>query len=295
MSDATPLPCPPLRLPKRVADSHKGSFGHSMFIGGSRGMAGSISLSAMAASRVGSGLVSVIVPDRCLETVAGFDPALMTIPAPDTSDGQFAVGSLQSMKNAIERATVIAAGPGMRTGDGSSEVIRWLVTQAEVPRLLDADALNLIAKFDLAKQLAGPIVMTPHPGEMQRLSGVAAQDKEAQQQAAKRLAEQWRCVIVLKGSKTFVTDGQTHWFNSTGNPGMAKGGSGDSLTGAISGLMAQGLSPFDAAKLGVFVHGLAGDLAAQELGQFGMTPLDLVYKLPAAMKHVVSETNGTGA
>lgn len=264
-----------------------------MLIGGSRGMAGSISLSAMSASRVGSGLVSVIVPDRCLETVASFDPALMTIPVLDTSDGQFAAGAMSPVAKVSERATVIAAGPGMRTGNGSSEIIRWLVTHAHVPRLLDADALNLIAQLDLAKQLAGPVVLTPHPGEMQRLSGVATHDRKAQQESAMRLAKRWQCVFVLKGSITFVTDGQTHWSNSTGNPGMAKGGSGDCLTGVISGLMAQGLSPFDAARLGVFVHGLAGDLAAHELGQYGMTPLDLVYKLPHAINKVIDEPDAT--
>ncbi len=293
MNDATPLPCPPLRLPNRAVESHKGSFGHVMLVGGSRGMAGSISLSALAALRVGSGLVSVMVPDRCLETVAGFDPAFMTIPIPDTPDGQFAIGATKPIAAAIQRATAIAAGPGMRTGDGSAEIIQWLVTQSAVPRLFDADAINLIAEHGLASHWSGPIVLTPHPGEMQRLSGISSHDREAQQNAAKRLSDQWQCVIVLKGAKTLVTDGRSHWFNSTGNPGMAKGGSGDCLTGVISGLLAQGLSPFDAARLGVFVHGLAGDLAAKEFGQYGMTPLDLVHRLPQAITQVIDNTPTT--
>ncbi len=252
-------------------------------------MAGAIALAAMAAARSGSGLVSVVVPDRCLETVASFDPGLMTIPAPDTPDGQFAKAATATLQQPLERATALAIGPGMRTGEGAVQWVHLLATAVSKPRVFDADALNALALQPLTSPFQGPVVLTPHPGEWQRLSGVSAKDRSAQIEAAVQLASRWNCVVVLKGTATLVTDGQSRWFNSTGNPGMAKGGSGDCLTGLISGLLAQGLSAWDAARLGVYTHGLAGDLAAQQRGQYGMTPQDLIHCIPDALNAVLDD------
>jgi NAD(P)H-hydrate epimerase len=248
-------------------------------------MSGSISLSAMAALRAGSGLVSALVPDSCLETVAGFDPCVMTIGAPATPKGQFAIDAYRAADDSVSKSDAIAIGPGMGTGPGSIRLVRRLAMTTTVLRVFDADALNVIARTsDIS--LRGPAVLTPHPGEMQRLSGVSAKDRNGQIEAACGYARSTHSVLLLKGSQTFITDGQSRWFNSTGNPGMASGGSGDCLTGIIASLLGQKYSPWDAARLGAYIHGLAGDIAAEAIGQAGIVATDLVKYLPYAIQRV---------
>ncbi len=280
---------PPLRLPSRQRDSHKGDYGRVLFVGGSRGMAGSISLSAMSAMRTGSGLVSVFVPDRCLETVACFDPCLMTIPAPENSLGQFDTTAMSGFEAQSLRANAIGIGPGMGTSAGSVALVTLACCLAKVPRVFDADALNILAQSSDEYRIDGPAVLTPHPGEMQRLSGITVADRDGQIAAAVELAQELGVVVLLKGAKTLVTDGQECWLNPTGNPGMAKGGSGDCLTGIIVSLLGQGLLPYSAAKLGAYVHGLAGDLAAAEIGQSSMLPTDLMRNLSSAIQAVTEK------
>jgi len=278
---------PPLRMPRRSRDSHKGDYGRVLLIGGSRGMSGSISLSAMAALRAGSGLVSALVPDDCLVTVASFDPCMMTLAAPATPNGQFAIHAYQAASASVSKSDAIAIGPGMGTGPGSIRLVRSLAMNATVPRVFDADALNVIGRTADIK-VCGPAVLTPHPGEMQRLSGVSAKDRTGQTEAACQYASATGCVVLLKGAQTFVTDGQSRWINSTGNPGMASGGSGDCLTGIIASLLGQKYAPWDAARLGAFIHGLAGDLAAEEIGEAGLVATDLIKHLPHAIRRVTS-------
>lgn len=278
---------PPLLIPRRSPDSHKGDYGRVLLIGGSRGMSGSISLSAMATLRAGSGLVSALVPDCCLETVAAFDPCIMTIAAPATPKGQFAIEAYQTADDFITKSDAIAIGPGMGTGPGSIRLVRRLAMNTTVPRVFDADALNVIGRTSDI-QLRGPAVLTPHPGEMQRLSGVSAKDRAGQIEAAYEYARSTDSVLLLKGSQTFITDGQSRWFNTTGNPGMASGGSGDCLTGIIASLLGQKYSPWDAARLGAYLHGLAGDLAAEAIGEAGIVATDLIKYLPLATRRVTS-------
>ena len=282
-----PPPSPPLLLPHRERDSHKGTYGRALLVGGSRGMAGSISLSAIAAMRTGSGLVSVLTPDRCLETVASFDPCLMTIPAPDTAAGHFDTSAMTVFETHAIKANAIGIGPGMGTGAGSIALVTLACCMASVPRVFDADAINILAVSADECQIDGPAVLTPHPGEMQRLTGASASDRQAQIDAAVKLASSLGVVILLKGTSTLVTDGKEQWFNTTGNPGMSKGGSGDCLTGIITSLLGQGLAPYPAAKLGAYLHGHAGDLAANEIGEAGMTPMDLIRFLPNAIRDVI--------
>ncbi|HBJ37603.1 MAG TPA: NAD(P)H-hydrate dehydratase [Planctomycetaceae bacterium] len=253
-------------------------------------MSGSISLSAMAALRAGSGLVSALVPDCCLETVAAFDPCIMTIAAPATPKGQFAIDAYKTAADPVSKSDVIAIGPGMGTGPGGIRLVRRLAMNPAVPRVFDADALNVIARTS-DMSLRGPAVLTPHPGEMQRLSGVSAKDRAGQIEAACEYARSTQSVLLLKGSQTFITDGQSRWFNSTGNPGMASGGSGDCLTGIIASLLGQGHSPWDAARLGAYIHGLAGDLAAEAIGEAGMVASDLIQYLPNAIGRVTAPSH----
>jgi NAD(P)H-hydrate epimerase len=281
---------PPLRLPQRHSDAHKGTFGRVLLVGGSRGMSGSISLSAVAALRVGAGLVTVAVPDRCLETVAGFNPCLMTMPLADDGGGRFGVDASRDLAAVLPSVSAVGGGPGMTVELGSRRLVDRLLSLPAVPRVLDADALNVMAETDWPRgdnRDWGPLVLTPHPGELARLTGVAASDRSAQIEAAKQLANNTGAVIVVKGGPTVVVGVDGEWINETGNPGMATGGSGDVLTGVISGLLAQDLPPWDAARLGVWVHGLAGDLATVQRGQAGLIAADIVESLPEAIARAV--------
>lgn len=270
-------------LSKREATGHKGSYGHALLIGGSRGMCGAISLAAQGALRSGIGLATVAVPDRCLETVAQFCPVYMVIALPD-EQGKIGGGAWDVIQAWLGRVDVLALGPGM----GQSEALRQLVADvwraASLPVVLDADGLNNLATDSNWSQLPSPAprVLTPHPGEMQRLCGVASSDRDGQKNAAIELARRADATIVLKGHRTWVTDGRRHYENTTGNPAMASGGSGDVLTGVITALIGQGLTAFDAAVLGVYLHGAAGDIAHAKLGGESILATDLIAALPQA-------------
>ncbi|WP_372722129.1 NAD(P)H-hydrate dehydratase [Novipirellula sp.] len=284
---------PPASFPKREQDSHKGNFGRVLLCGGSRGMAGSIALSSIAALHTGSGLVSAAVPDRCLETVATFHPCLMTIPLADASRGHFATAAADELASRLDSLDAIGCGPGMTTNEGSMQIVRRLLEPTKLARVFDADALNCLAKMDWAEQdpvssatsqsssdVSNDIVLTPHPGELGRLTGVTTKDRDLQIEAAQKLAAHHNVTIVVKGGPTVVVDATQTWTNSTGNPGMATAGSGDVLTGVITSLLGQGMPPWDAARLGVWIHGAAGDRAAEEYGQAGMSAYELLVELP---------------
>lgn len=284
---------PPLPWPDRQPDAHKGNFGRVMLVGGSRGMAGSISLSAIAALHTGSGLVTAAVPDRCLETVAGYHPSIMTLPLADTAEGHFAVGCRLPDPTSFD---CIGCGPGMRTRDGSIELVECLLHRSSLMRVFDADALNILAQQDLLQSPALPrdqsrLVLTPHPGELARLTGVSPRQRESQIDAAEALANEFGVTIVVKGGPTVVV-GKSHdgsparYTNATGNPGMASAGTGDVLAGIITSLAGQGLDGWDAARLGVFIHGLAGDIAAERFSQPAMTSFELLQCLPDAIGRI---------
>ena len=286
----TPLDTPLPKLPPRDAASHKGDFGRLLLIGGSQGMAGSISLSGMAALRSGAGLMKLAVPAACLATVASFDPCYMTIPLASDVEGRIALAAREAIAEAAASADVIACGPGLGQSLGLQELVGWLYQVDNRPMVFDADALNNLAHApNTLLRPGGPRVLTPHPGEFRSLTGLPAVPIAARQEMAETFAARWQVVLVLKGEHTVITDGRQTAINTTGNPGMATGGAGDVLTGIISALIAQDLSTFDAARLGAHVHGLAGDLAAAELGQVGMTARDLLGHLPQAWKEVAVE------
>jgi NAD(P)H-hydrate epimerase len=249
-------------------------------IGGSRDMPGSISLSGMAALRSGAGLVTVAVPAAAHPIVAGFEPSYMTAALADDGDGRLAMAGFQRASELIAHATVVAIGPGLGQSIDVTEFVTTLYREAPLPMVVDADGLNALAtKRDKLAEHAGPRVVTPHPGEFARLTGAHGPpaDRIA---AAIELAKKASIVVVLKGHGTVIADGSRHSINTTGNPGMATGGTGDVLTGVIAALLAQGLAPFEAAQLAVYIHGLAGDLAAGELGQVSLIASDLIRFLP---------------
>jgi ADP-dependent NAD(P)H-hydrate dehydratase len=281
----------PFSLSVRPSDAHKGNFGRTLLVGGSRGMCGSIALSSIASLRCGAGLVTAAVPDRCLETVASFDPCIMTIPLPDDGAGCFSIDAAAALAGKVAGAAAIGCGPGMTTGPGPIAIVERLLALRSVPRVLDADAINVLAVLDLdeSEPEFGPLVLTPHPGELERLTGASSSARDAQISAAKAFAERTGAVMVVKGGPTVVVSREHVWTNSTGNPGMATAGSGDVLTGVITSLLGQRLSTWEAACLGVWVHGLAGDIASDKYGQAGMTASEILEALPAAIATVVSD------
>jgi ADP-dependent NAD(P)H-hydrate dehydratase len=279
VSDA-PLP----RLSRRRDDAHKGHFGLALIVGGSRGMTGAVALAGMAALRSGAGLVRLAVPDVCLDTVAGIEPSYMTFALPCDGAGRIAAAARDIILEQAETATVVGLGPGLGRSAELDELVGHLYMELPKPMLVDADALNALStQPEILSQHAGPRVLTPHPGEFARMIDKKL-DADARLAAADELARQNGVVIALKGHRTCTTDGQQHAINDTGNPGMATGGSGDVLTGLIVALMCQGLSPFDAARLGVYLHGLSGDVAAAEVGEVSLIAADLVQFLPDAFE-----------
>lgn len=279
------LPTPPLpRLAPRAPEGHKGTYGHALLIGGSRGMAGSISLSAAAALQTGAGLVTQAVPDRILETVAVLNPSAMCMPLDDDGDGRITASAFRLIAQRFERTSCIACGPGLGRTLSLQAFVGQLVTEATMPCVLDADALNNLADSGVwPARCAGPRILTPHPGEWSRLCGVAASDQDAQREAAVRFAKQHGVIVLLKGYRTLVTDGYSAYLNDTGTPAMATGGSGDVLTGVIAALLCQGLDPLSAAHLGAWAHGRAGQLAQQALRSHVVLPEQLVKHLGAAL------------
>lgn len=283
------LPLP--ELPARRPESHKGDFGRALMVGGCRGMTGAVALAGMSALRGGAGLVTVAVADVCLDVVAGFDPCYMTVSLPSDDAGRLSWGCCDSLMALSRKATCMGLGPGLGRSEDLDRLVTWLYRHVSIPLVVDADALNALGSMeDQPVACAGPRILTPHPGEFRRLMGGPGSSGEtdpASDQAV-RLAHRAGVVVVLKGHRTLITDGQRVAVNTTGNPGMGTGGSGDVLTGIITALVCQGLRPFEAAHLGVHVHGLAGDLAAQQLGQVAMTAADLLRFLPAAFQSLHS-------
>ena len=291
METAFDLPCPPLpKLPARLADSHKGNFGHALFIGGSRGMSGAIAMSGLAALRAGAGWVSLAVPDRCLETVATVSPCLMTIPLAEDSQGRIALRALEQLEGWFAKATCIAIGPGMGRSRELQLLLSKLLRRASCPLVIDADGLNNLAECSLAESAVWslgteqPVVLTPHPGEWSRWSGVDPSDRNAQCRSAIDTASRLkRLTIVLKGQYTLITDGRSAVLNSTGTPAMSVAGSGDVLTGIIAGLICQGLAPRDAAQLAVYVHGQAAEAAQRAQRTHVVLPTELIQFVGRAL------------
>lgn len=301
-------------LPPRSRDAHKGAFGRVLVIGGSRGMIGAPALVANSALRSGAGLVIVAAPESVQLTVASLCPCATSIPLPETRTGLIdPARALTQLRHLgwLDRKgapSALAAGPGLGQGDltfsrSLLDLLRAFRDEAGVPCVIDADALNAMASVGAAGTAGKPhrksqppvtnmrhSIITPHPGEMARLHETSTAAVQADREAfAVRTAQlmtadgsEDRSVVVLKGAGTVVTDGQRLHVNRTGNPGMATGGTGDVLTGVLAGLLAQSLPLFDAAVLGAYIHGLAGDLAAKDVGETSLIATDLVGYLPEA-------------
>jgi hydroxyethylthiazole kinase-like uncharacterized protein yjeF len=285
----TPREIAPLVGPRPLA-ANKGNFGHVLVIGGSVGKGGSVAMAGMAALRSGAGLSTVATPKSALATVAGFHPEVMTEPLDETDAGTISTRAGERMDALIKAMTVLAVGPGISRNPETSDFVRSLVVKCKTPIVLDADGLN--AFEGRAGELNGKgrtLVITPHPGEMARLTGstVAAVQRD-RIYVARTFAREHELIVVLKGHRTLIAhpDG-TVWVNTTGNPGMATGGTGDILTGMVSGLIAQNREHVvETVIAAVHLHGLAGDVARESVGEHSLVATDLVTALPEAFRRV---------
>jgi NAD(P)H-hydrate epimerase len=275
-------------LAPRQRDANKGSYGHVLVIGGSLGKAGAAAMAGLSALRAGAGLSTVATARSVLSTVAGFYPELMTEPLEETDAGTISLQALEAGRigSVVERKTVLAIGPGISRQPETVDFVREVVKKFDTAMVLDADGLNAFegSAGDL-KGRGRRIVITPHPGEMSRLTGMSIGEIQAKRvEVARTFAREHEVIVVLKGHRTLIAspDGDV-WVNPTGNPGMATGGTGDVLTGIVAGLIAQHpKSVLEATALGVYLHGLAGDLACEELGENSLVATDLVRFLPEA-------------
>jgi NAD(P)H-hydrate epimerase len=283
--------------PRRSRCGHKGDYGTVFGIGGSRGMAGSVALAGRAALLTGAGLVRLAVPDPILETVAGYSPEPTTIPCPADHAGRFALAALKPLLQHAADCTALFFGPGLGRSDDLDQLVVQFLRQNSKPVVVDADGLNALSAAgvdSLHFPHVQPIILTPHAGEFARLRHEPTPPEEClkdRKAAAQDFARRYDVLLVLKGHETIITDGEQLTLNSTGNPGMATGGSGDVLTGMIAALIAQNFSPlFDAVRLAVHLHGLAGDFAAEQLGEESVTATAILDAIPKAFARCVHST-----
>ena len=268
-------------LPDRDPWGHKGSFGKILLLCGSKGFTGAAYLAAMGALRTGAGLTFLGVPESiyAIEAVKLNEPVVF--PLPD-QEGKLSRDAIPEILKRLPNMDAVLIGPGLGQSTDTFEVVKTVLENAACPVVLDADGINVMAAHkDILRGRKAPTILTPHDGEFARLGGKIGDDRMA---AAQALARDLGCIMLLKGHRTCITDGEVGYRNETGNPGMAVGGSGDVLAGIIVSLLGQGIAPLEAAAVGAWLHGAAGDLCAAELGQYGMLPTDMLHRLPRLLK-----------
>ncbi len=283
-------------LPARKPDAHKGDFGRVFIVAGSKGMHGAAALCVQGCLRTGAGLVTLGLARSLHDAmVQKLPPEAMLKLLPDTKEGALALGALPEIVSFADKMDAVAIGPGLSQNAQTQELVREAVPKIVKPLVVDADGLNaLAADPGILKKRLLPCILTPHAGEMGRLIRQSAEDVQRdRQRTAVEFAKKYQVVVVLKGQGTVVAayDGRVY-VNDTDNPGIASGGAGDVLTGVIAALLAQKLELFDAARLGVYLHGLAGDLAAKERGDVGLLASDIADRIPTAIRQYQSLSAG---
>ncbi len=277
-------------LALRYEDTHKGTYGHLFILAGSPGKSGAASLAALGAQRAGTGLVTVGVPKSLHSIIEQKTTEAMTEPLPETDiETLGAVSVNRTLEIMKERKSALAVGPGISTTDETREFLYEIIRNSTIPMLIDADAITLVAENPkVLKEAKVPIVLTPHPGEMSRLAGITTEEVQADRVGVSLdFSAKYNVYLVLKGARSIISTPEGEIFiNTTGNAGMASGGMGDVLSGIIGGFLAQRLSPSAACRLGVFIHGLAGDIVAHENGEVGMIASDVANALPKAISQI---------
>ncbi|MGR3296333.1 MAG: NAD(P)H-hydrate dehydratase [Candidatus Bathyanammoxibius sp.] len=276
-------------LPKRKADTHKGTYGRVLILAGSVGMTGAACLAARAALRGGAGLVTLGIPKSLNTIVASKLTCVMTRPLPETREQSLSLKAGQEIAEMSQNAQVVALGPGLSQNPDTKRLVLWLLENLDGHLLLDADGINAVAGEPGAlNRVKARVILTPHPGEMDRLMGFdrtgSSRTSSRRLKAVTEFAKEYpHATLVLKGHKSLVVHKDKLYENTTGNPGMASAGTGDVLTGMIAGLWAQGwASAFEASALGVYLHGLAGDLARDVTGEYSLMATDVLDALPGA-------------
>ena len=278
------------QVPPRRENTHKGDFGHVLVVAGSRGMTGAASLASRAALLAGSGLVTCGVPESLNAIMEVKLTEAMTLALPETKEATLALKAAEKIVKFSEKADAVALGPGVSRQKDTQKLIRGLLLKIKKPLVLDADGIVALSDNpNILKRRAQPTVLTPHPGEMSRLTGKSVRAVQGgRKKLAEAFAKKYNTVLVLKGYRTVIASPKGDvYVNKTGNSGMGTAGVGDVLTGIIASFIGQGIIPYSASVLGVYLHGLAGDIAAKEKGQFSLIASDLLAKLPQAIKKVL--------
>ena len=278
-------------LGKRAPDAHKGTTGHLLVVAGSPGKSGAAAMAAMSALRIGAGLVTLCVPKSLNAIMEGHVLEAMTYPLPETGAGILDENVFKTIFDLFADKQCVALGPGLGGAAQTGALVRRLIAERRKPMVIDADGLNhLVGHTDILKSKKPAVILTPHPGEMARLTNLStAEIQRDRVGVARRFAVEWQAHLVLKGARTVIAhpDGRVH-VNPTGNPGMASGGMGDVLTGIIAGLATQGCPPEAAARAGVYLHGAAADRMAGTMGPYGYLASDLMAALPGEIGRMTS-------
>ena len=270
-------------LPVRKRDTHKGDYGRALLLCASEGLTGAAMLAARAALRTGAGLVYLGVPEKIYPIMASRAGSEIVFPLPCDEAGRLCLASFEAICARLENMDAVLYGPGLGRSQELTALTKKLLRECRAPLVLDADGINAVAgHIDVLRESACPVILTPHDGEFARLGGnPRANDRVSE---AMRISRLTQAVVLLKGYRTIITDGLSVYRNTTGNPGMATGGSGDVLSGVIVSLLAQHVMPLEAAAAGAWLHGSAGDLCAGRLGEYGLLPEDMIEALPRLLK-----------
>lgn len=270
-------------LPVRARTAHKGDFGRVLLLCGSVGMSGAAALAAKATTRAGSGLVYLGVPEAIYPIAASHCLSELVFPLPCDAQGKLSVAALPEIERRMQTMDAVLLGCGLGRSAEVTQLVEAILTRCRVPLVLDADGINALeGHIDVLRGCSCPVILTPHNGEFLRLGGdPMARDRVSE---VRQFAARTGTILLLKGHRTIVSDGLNVYVNDTGNPGMACGGSGDVLSGVILSLLGQGVMPLEAAAAGAWLHGSAGDLCAAEIGEYGMTPEDILTRIPRLLR-----------
>lgn len=270
-------------LPVRARNSHKGDYGRVLLLCGSTGMTGAAVLAANAAVRSGSGLVYLGVPESVYPICASHCISPIVFPLSCDEAGKLCMDAKTEILRRLPAIDAVLFGPGVGCSEEVAALLHWLLDVCRVPLVLDADGINAIAgHMDILREAACPVILTPHDGEFLRMGGDPMATDRVRE--AKEFARRTGSILLLKGHRTIITDGENTYLSAVGNPGMATGGSGDVLSGVIVSLLGQGVMPLEAAACAAWLHGSAGDLAAEQIGEYGMTPEDLLTRIPRLLR-----------
>lgn len=269
-------------LPVRPRESHKGDYGRVLLLCGSTGFTGAARLAAKAAMRTGSGLVYLGVPEAVYPIVAAGLEEPVVFPLPCDGSGRLSEDAAQPILERLPQMDAVLFGPGLGRSKAILPLLRLVLRESRGPVLLDADGINCLQGHkDVLRERTCPVILTPHDGEFARIYDGVPLGRYGETLA---LAQETGCIVLRKGHRTLISDGTTTWRNRAGNPGMAKGGSGDVLSGILVSLLGQRVPPLEAAALAAWIHGAAGDRCADRLGEWGMLPSDLIEAIPMILK-----------